>query len=209
MSKAMGTLFIALSAISFGIGIWEAVIAASNNPRHNDYNNYNDCNGDVVQGYAFCVIKCVINITFGFLGILNGLVTCCVLKKDKDNDKKKDHHIQLVNLAISIWGLIMYVDNYKLGPFYKVVFAETIMFFIGIGTAISIILLTLCVLCYPICIGQSNKQHTDIIPINIDEIDVAPNVLTVDEINVTTQNVLTVNEINIIEQGQTRNEYHI
>ena len=152
MSKAMGAFIIALSAINFGVGIWEAVIAASNNPKYNDYN------GDMIQGYAFCVIKCVLNIIFGFLGILNGLVICCVLEKDNGNYKKTINQIRLlVDFVVDIWGIIMYFDNYKLGPFHKVVFAETIIFFAAIG-----LIGLLISLMYKKYIEQSNQHHTNI-----------------------------------------------
>lgn len=159
LSKIVTCLTIIIGLTSLGVGIWEAITAQENNPKNTKYHD------DMIQGYAFCIAKCVLNIIFGICVFFSGVVMCCfVMSNDddftnstsvtftvgKDNKKNKSSSesiLQVVNLGVGIWGLVMYFNNYDLGPFKKIIFAEMIIFFVSLGIVVSILFGACCFMC--------------------------------------------------------------
>ena len=118
----------------------------------------------MIQGYAFCIAKCVINIIFGLCLSFSGFVMSCAVYSgatnietsiDKKSEKKNSSEsiTQLISLGVGIWGLVMYFNNYDLGPFQKIIFAEMIIFFVSIG----LIVLILFSACFFLCCGCCNE----------------------------------------------------
>ena len=159
LNVSLAFLLIAFGFTYLGVGIWEAITAQQNNPKNTDYH------GDMIQGYAFCIAKCVINIIFGLSLSFAGLVmTCAVCSgatdvkvniggKKSEKNNTSESLIQLVSLGVGIWGLVMYFDDYDLGPFQKIIFAEMIIFFASIGLIALILFGGCCFLCCG-CLGE-------------------------------------------------------
>jgi len=144
---SISTFHVVFSIIIISVGIWEALIATNNNPKNNDFY------GDMIQGYAFTVTKCVINILIGSINLIFGLLLCVSDTDSKSsnlNNNPVNNILQLGSLGVNIWGLVMYFDNYELGPFYKVIFAEIIIFFVSIGIIVLTIMIGCCYCCYQI-----------------------------------------------------------
>ena len=128
---------ISMLLVFFGVGVWEAIIASNHQPDHTKLTDYEK------EGYAFTVVRSVINILFGVFG------TCHVMiKSDKSkDDEKKSNMAQFhcLNLGTTIWCVIMYSDiiNHHLdfGPFKQVIVAEFIIFI----TSVCLIVFSCCV----------------------------------------------------------------
>jgi hypothetical protein len=141
MSLALSSIFLLIGGVSIGLSIWEAITAAHNDPKHTDYH------GDMIQGYAFCIAKCVLNMILTFM--LCGFIFCFgEPKENKKENKNNESILQTISLGVNIWGLVMYFNDYELGPFQNIVFAETIIFFVCLGI---LVLLVFGVCCFGIC----------------------------------------------------------
>ena len=159
-------LFIAIGLTYLGIGIWEANTAQNNNPKKIDYH------GDMIQGYAFCVAKCVINIILGLCTSFSGCIMCCIDEssvtggsQSSKKENKSESFIQLVSFGVGIWGLILYFNNYDLGPFQQIIFAEMIIFFIGIGLIGIMIIIACCYCCFA-CVSDIDDTKSFSPPLN-------------------------------------------
>jgi hypothetical protein len=155
MSCVLSSVFLVVGGVSLGISIWEAITAANNDPKHNDYTS------DMIQGYAFCITKCVLNMITAITFLLCGFLFCFV--KQSENESKKDNNssvLQIISLGVSIWGLIMYFNNYDTGPFQNIIFAETIIFFVSLGVLVFVLFGICCVGVCGVCITSTDNNET-------------------------------------------------
>ena len=164
MSLILAKSFFVLLAfvISFaglGVGIWEAITAQNNNPKNTDYH------GDMIQGYAFTIVMCVLNILYGTISFFSGIGLCLTDGEENSKGKKNtsEQTTQLIVLGVKIWGLVMYFNNYELGPFQKIIFAEMIIFFATLGIVVFIITGACCFACCGCCneIGSISVERRE------------------------------------------------
>jgi hypothetical protein len=182
MSCALSSLFLIVGGVSLGISIWEAVTAANHDPKHNDYTS------DMIQGYAFCITKCVLNMITAITFLLCGFLFCFVngsVEEGKKDNNNNSSILQIISLGVSIWGLIMYFNDYKTGPFQNIIFAETIIFFISLGIFAFVLFGICCVGVCGVCITSIDNNETTIYS-NIRKIQIPE----------TKQPIVTTNETN-------------
>jgi hypothetical protein len=123
MSNQHNNMNIPILLIFASVGLWEASIAANHQPDHVTLSGYEK------EAYAFTVVKSILNICIGIIGIC--LFAC--QSDNKDNKKKSNmDQIYCINLGVTIWCIIMYSNiinnNLDFGPFKKVIIAEFIIF---------------------------------------------------------------------------------
>jgi hypothetical protein len=125
MSCAKSGLFLIVGCALMCVGIWEAGTASHHNPKYNNYTS------DIIEGYVFCVTKCVLNIIGAVACIIYGFLFCFI--NDEIESKDNNTILQIFSLGVSIWGVVMYFNNYDLGPFQNIIFVETIIFLVELG----------------------------------------------------------------------------
>jgi hypothetical protein len=151
MSNKQYYINIPILFVFFCIGAWEAHIASTHQPDQVNLTDYEK------EGYAFTVIRSIVNILFAFFGI-------CVNQSkdnDKDNENKSDMKvIHFINLGTTIWCIIMYSNiinqNFDFGPFKQVIIAEFIIFI----TSVCFIVFVCCTL-FAVTTPDENNVSTD------------------------------------------------
>ena len=131
-----------ICSIILCIGIWEATIASSNQ-------DLDTLKSNEVEAYVFTTIKSIINI----ITSLVGYCLTCTSNEESSKSKSKsksnaDSQISMINLGVSIWGIVMYT-NMKLnsdiyGPFRIVIYIEFIIMMIVLSLFGFIIIMSCC-----------------------------------------------------------------
>lgn len=127
----------------FGLGVYEAIIASDNNPNNTHFTN------EITQGYVFCIIKSIINLIGSLCLLMVGMRTIIQIANGRHNNPPPQGDIIsiLFSIGISIWSLVMIIDNYDVGPFYTVVLIEATMFIIEISICYLLFVTTFCIAC--------------------------------------------------------------
>ncbi len=136
---AVGLLILCATLVHLGFGVVEAIILSKNNAK-------GECGPEI---WGCIVMCCVVH-----LGLF--IVRCCGRAKKESDDKEGTFLWQLGSLACIVWVMICYyntrsdcVDHYKkMYPhLWNILFAEVILFYIGLGITVIITIIYIIVNC--------------------------------------------------------------
>jgi len=158
MSRVISILCIFFSICQLSIGIWEAVMAASNVPG-NGNSKLNVQNQEI---YGFTITKAVCNIMSGISLLFTGSLLCFIEpNNDKSSESGKNGIFQFICFGTSIWGLVRVFNqefcNELTIDYNNVLLVEMIYFF----SLISLVVFGSCFGCCYVCYYY-NKKDNDI-----------------------------------------------
>jgi len=147
---------IIICSIIFCVGIWEAIIAFSNQ-------NLDTLKSNEVEAYVFTTIKSIINIITSLVG---SCLTCLSNVESSQSKSNADSQLSMINLGISIWGIVMYT-NMKLnsdiyGPFRIVIYVEFIIMMVVLSLFGFIIIISCCACIIMPFITEDNNTKNNI-----------------------------------------------
>ncbi len=147
------SLIYCLSALEFGLAIWEA-LSLTANPL-NTLNSFNK------QIFGFVTVKCVLN----FIASIGLSLTGCAFSFEnelEDETTVQSNFFQILNGLMNIWGVVIYFGYFnfiQVSSFEQILFVESVLLFIYIGILVFLFIMFLLVYLIGACINLHHARN--------------------------------------------------
>lgn len=148
---SFGVFILLVSGLQFGLGVWEATVAG-----YNPVQSLHVYSHATEVAFAYVVTKCVLNF-LGALTLFNSgaNLTCFEeFSPSSDEDNCQVFFFQILNVAISIWGVVLYFDYndvIQVNSFRQVIFVELVVFFCWCGIVGIMAFFIVVTVCFEAC----------------------------------------------------------